>query len=563
MGIEADRIHVIGSGDKADVRLHHASIAPAHATLCAHDGRLIVEDLGTPGGTFVGGERIFGERDVPSGTTVSIGEIPIVITLGAPITPIASVVAHKHPAPTFGAIMAEELRRAPWFGLSTVLHALLFLVLYLLMPAEVRIDHGVAKLRMDRGDPLSVDEVDLAAEEPEIVTQDTPDPVDNLPDDPIESIEPDPPAEDDPAEPRSSLDGFVAPGVSLFAPIGGAGDGDVLRSVGGGRGGTAGFRRAVTGLRESGLEIVFVLDSTGSMGPVLDATKRRLVRMLEALHALVPDARVGIVTYRDRGPGEAYVTRNLELQRDLYRSLNFMQTVVAAGGGDRPEAVLEALQTAIDQDWRQGAKRVVVVIGDAPAHRWAEDDIDRLVKRFVRDGRGVVHAIMTSTDLFGAVSADTRKSFERIARGGHGLCVPSEEEDSILRQVLSLAIGTEFRDTIDEVFEILERRGPQYSARAREAVRSANPDAIARELRRPDIEEGFVQGLIDARSRAIVEALVLVLQDDDLPPQGRHAAAHALQQMLGLREPPVDPLAPGPIDARTARDVRAAAARLK
>jgi hypothetical protein len=557
--LDADRIHVIGSGERAQVRLLHDSVAPAHATICAHEGALIVEDLGSPGGTFVGEQRILGEQQLPDGAVLRLGAVRIQVS-HAPPPPVA----HSPKDPDFGSLMADELRRAPWFALSALLHAVLFLLLYALAPISQPTARGIARIAIDAGQPTGLDTVDIDEAELEIEVPETEAPIEQLSPEPLEEIAAPDAGAGPAAEAPSTLEGVAAPGVALFAPVGGRRGEDILSGAGGGGGKlSGGFKRTVTGLRESGLEIVFVLDSTGSMGPVLDATKRKMVRMLEVLHALVPDARVGIVAYRDHGPGESYVTRALPLGRDLYRSLNFMRTIDAAGGGDRPEAVLAGLEEALAQTWRERAKRVVVVIGDAPAHRWAEQKIEALLRRFSRDGKGFVHAITTSTELFGAVSRDTRDSFHKIAAAGQGLCVPSEHEDTILRQVMTLAIGTEYRDAIDEVFQLLEQRQPAYSTRARDAVRRADPAAIAAELRRPVVEDGFVQGLIDAGSAAVAIALIEALKDPELPPTGQNAAAYALQRMLTLREPPIDPLAPRPLDARGERDLRAVVLRLR
>jgi Mg-chelatase subunit ChlD len=45
--------------------------------------------------------------------------------------------------------------------------------------------------------------------------------------------------------------------------------------------GSAGFRKTVSELRRSGLEIVFVFDSTGSMGSSIRATKDGIANMLD------------------------------------------------------------------------------------------------------------------------------------------------------------------------------------------------------------------------------------------------------------------------------------------
>src|SRR5947208_1555299 len=85
---------------------------------------------------------------------------------------------------------------------------------------------------------------------------------------------------------------------------------DVLGGVGGfgvgGGGGGAGwslgtsFGRYVGSLRKVGLDVAIVVDSTGSMQNVIDDLKRRMDDLAATMQRLVPTARVGAVTYRDR-----------------------------------------------------------------------------------------------------------------------------------------------------------------------------------------------------------------------------------------------------------------------
>jgi len=206
----------------------------------------------------------------------------------------------------------------------------------------------------------------------------------------------------------------------------------------------------------------------------------------------------------------------------------------------------------------------VVVIGDAPAHLRDEGAIDDLIASFVRGGSSFVHAIMTSTDLFGEVAGDTRRSFETIARSGRGLCVASEREEHILEQVLSLAIGAEFRDSVAEVFRIVDQRGSRASARQRDAVRRADAAQITAELSADHVDPEFVELLWTSASPAVAGVLIDALARPGLPTTARQAAAYALQKMLGLTALPIDPLDPRPIAERTGRELRAtAAARLR
>ena len=51
---------LVGSADGCDIRLPGAHVGPQHAVLTNRDGHTWVRDLGTPGGTFVNGQRLGG-----------------------------------------------------------------------------------------------------------------------------------------------------------------------------------------------------------------------------------------------------------------------------------------------------------------------------------------------------------------------------------------------------------------------------------------------------------------------------------------------------------------------
>jgi hypothetical protein len=79
------------------------------------------------------------------------------------------------------------------------------------------------------------------------------------------------------------------------------------------------------------------------------------------------DQRYALITYRDNG--DEYVCRTFDFTSslsDLRRNLNAQS---AAGGGDFPEAMDVALESASQLTWRPGqTARVLFLVGDAPPH---------------------------------------------------------------------------------------------------------------------------------------------------------------------------------------------------
>jgi hypothetical protein len=125
------------------------------------------------------------------------------------------------------------------------------------------------------------------------------------------------------------------------------------------------------------VEIGFVLDTTGSMGHLLETAKRRIWAIANEVARAKPspEIRIGLVAFRDRG--DAYVTRVHDLDADLDRVYGRLLEFRADGGGDGPESVNEALRAGVRSlGWTPGAKvlKVLFLVGDAPPHMdYAED----------------------------------------------------------------------------------------------------------------------------------------------------------------------------------------------
>jgi hypothetical protein len=119
------------------------------------------------------------------------------------------------------------------------------------------------------------------------------------------------------------------------------------------------------------VEVVFVLDTTGSMSGLIDAAKRKIWSIANELLKATPkpELKVGLVAYRDRG--DAYVTKVVPLTLDLDRIHEELSGLRAQGGGDGPEDVRSALRDAITKiEWTpgRGAFKAIFLVGDAPPH---------------------------------------------------------------------------------------------------------------------------------------------------------------------------------------------------
>jgi len=126
------------------------------------------------------------------------------------------------------------------------------------------------------------------------------------------------------------------------------------------------------------VEVVFVLDTTGSMQSLIDGAKVKIWAIVNRIVSgkPVPDVRVGLVAYRDRG--DAYVTQFTALTSDLDAIYGVLSGLKADGGGDGPESVNEALHVALTKTaWTRDRHtlRIMYLVGDAPPHMDYPQDV--------------------------------------------------------------------------------------------------------------------------------------------------------------------------------------------
>jgi hypothetical protein len=166
------------------------------------------------------------------------------------------------------------------------------------------------------------------------------------------------------------------------------------------------------------VEVAFVLDTTGSMGGLIEGAKRKIWSIATAIVDANPDAeiRMGLVAYRDIG--DDYVTKKFDLTADIQDLYANLLELRARGGGDWPESVNEALHVAITQlPWTQGADncRILFLVGDAPPHMdYAQDVKYPEVLRIARERDIVVNAVQAGG------ARDTERVWREIAQMGRG-----------------------------------------------------------------------------------------------------------------------------------------------
>ena len=191
------------------------------------------------------------------------------------------------------------------------------------------------------------------------------------------------------------------------------------------------------------LDLVFVIDASGSMGPVLKEMGLSLSGIARVLEKLVPSLRVGFVAYRDHDVG-GWAVKEMPLTptaTHLRAVVNYARGLRPAtvGGSTVTEALYTGLERAVRMPFRAGAKHTIIVIGDAAAHPNEQERALSLARAFAASSsRNSVSTLFVTTRAFLRFGRGDRQFFAALAKAGGGLFSDHRGElmESVLLSVL-------------------------------------------------------------------------------------------------------------------------------
>lgn len=229
------------------------------------------------------------------------------------------------------------------------------------------------------------------------------------------------------------------------------------------------FADYIEHLQNTGIDVVFAIDATGSMVWVHRKVRERMGQLAGYVRNLVPLARFGIIAYRDYNDYE-FVTRISQPSFDIVKGRDFMTAIDAVGGGDVPEAVTQALRDAESKiAWRPGAQRVVIVIGDAPPHARESGEAAQIAERMksrggrlsLLDSRVEANLSMLGRNLPQNGRADLLRQgvmpqFKRLARLGGGTAATLAAERQLMKTLALLIFDDRFHDELAPFLANLE-----------------------------------------------------------------------------------------------------------
>lgn len=162
-------------------------------------------------------------------------------------------------------------------------------------------------------------------------------------------------------------------------------------------------------------DIVFVVDTTGSMSGAISGVKNNVNTFAERLvNDYNIDANFSLIEFRDiTVDGLNSTKQHKNLSSNWFTNVtafnNEVNTLYASGGGDTPETPIDGLEMARRLDWREDATKFVVLITDADYktnNNYGISGMDEMVNSFANDGI-IVSAITYNDSVYSSLTNGT------------------------------------------------------------------------------------------------------------------------------------------------------------
>ena len=285
------------------------------------------------------------------------------------------------------------------------------------------------------------------------------------------------------------------------------------------------------------IEVCFVLDTTGSMGGLIEGAKQKIWSIANEMVGAkpTPELRLGLVAYRDRG--DAYVTKTFDLTNDIDAVYGQLRSFRAEGGGDEPESVNEALQDAVRKmTWSQDRRvlKIIFLVGDAPPHMDYADGpkypqvCQEAVKRDILINAVQCGDIPRTTPFWKEIAQLSEGCFAAIAQSGNmvTMATPMDSELAELNRKVGMTLVAYGKEPA--------RRAVANKQLAAEAA----PASVAADRLTFNARSGVVvQGggeLLDSLNNGKVK--LESVEKDQLPPELQQLDKDALKAELGKKQ---------------------------
>ena len=194
--------------------------------------------------------------------------------------------------------------------------------------------------------------------------------------------------------------------------------------------------------RSNKIDLLFIVDITGSMGSFIHDAQKRIKGILDDLTKQFElDLRVGLSLYKDHASqGDPYVTATFKLDT-VDATKGIIDQIQVGGGGDTPEAILDGIINGIEaMEWREGSRRVAFLVGDASSHGIGEEDCCQCGRTF---GAAITAASEREVTLYSVLLGNIQEAqdhFKTLAVFTGGQFIKTEDAISAISDTLKVTL---------------------------------------------------------------------------------------------------------------------------
>ncbi|WP_433064934.1 peptidoglycan DD-metalloendopeptidase family protein [Dactylosporangium sp. CS-033363] len=206
------------------------------------------------------------------------------------------------------------------------------------------------------------------------------------------------------------------------------------------------------------VDLVFAIDTTGSMGPYIGGVSASARSITAGLFSKA-DARVALVDYKDLHAcaSDGYAARvDLPFATDPAAFDTAVGKLTAEGGCDTPESIYSGLMAAIGLPWRDGVKKAIILMGDAPPHD-PEPVTGLTLAKVTAAAKAVDPATIYAININGAASP----FFDDLAAQNDGQVYVAEDPSTAVDQIT---------DAITSITTVIADAGGPYRGAVGEPV---------------------------------------------------------------------------------------------
>ncbi|MBD3181180.1 VWA domain-containing protein, partial [Candidatus Poribacteria bacterium] len=221
------------------------------------------------------------------------------------------------------------------------------------------------------------------------------------------------------------------------------------------------------------MDIVFVVDTTGSMRDNVTGVKNHIKGFLEIIEDEGFDVDLGLVQFTDQETRKPKIDG---LTGSVRKFKKWLDKVVFMGGGDVPESGYEAMISALEEiKFRNDAQHIFVFMSDAPQHDLDYDGksrytLDRILSKLT-DEEITVHVIGANYRPMKLLAQSTGGTWRHIPGGNPVYDVPDPSSHNIKSRLggvlapvlfedkVTIQLGEPIPQWVDLSYKMLDPRG--------------------------------------------------------------------------------------------------------